>query len=253
MNVRFSDVTSKGRILRYLHHSAGSPAGDIALDEALLDLCEDGTGGAVLRTWEPTQPFVVLGHSCRVAEDVDLTFCTAHNIPIFRRHSGGGTVLQVPGCLNYALVFPMDADPRLSSITGTNGFVMERLRTAVERALGQTVQVDGYTDLTFQGRKFCGNAQRRRLRGVLFHGTLLLSADISLIERSLRVPTRQPSYRKDRGHREFLMNLGVSPEDIAGEMRRIWCAEEDLREIPESRVDTLIHTRFGLREWNFGR
>lgn len=239
--------------MKYLHRSAGSPAGDIALDEALLELCEEGTGEGVLRTWEPSEPFVVLGHSCRVADDVDTTFCTAQNIPVFRRHSGGGTVLQAPGCLNYALIFPMDADPRLSSITSTNGFIMEWTRTAVERVLGKAVQVEGYTDLVLAGRKFCGNAQRRRLRAVLFHGTLLLNADISLIERALKVPPRQPTYRNNRGHREFLTNLGISPGDLRGEMRKVWRAEEDLREVPTARMETLIRNRFGLQEWNFSR
>ena len=90
--------------MKYLDFTFSDPASNLACDEALLELCEGDEEDGLLRVWEPDHYFVVLGYSNKVASEVNVTACEAKGIPIFRRFSGGGTVLQGPGCLNYSLV-----------------------------------------------------------------------------------------------------------------------------------------------------
>jgi lipoate-protein ligase A len=226
-----------------------SPAADLAVDEVLLDLCEEGAGDEVLRFWEPASPFVVLGHSCRVDEDVRTEACKARGISILRRHSGGGTVLQMPGCLNYSLVLRIDERGPLETITGTNSFVMSRVCRALQKIAADEVRVDGQTDLVLGGRKFCGNAQRRRLRSVLFHGVLLLSADITLVTATLKIPPRQPIYRNNRAHEEFLVNAGWAADRVRREFCGEWDAAGLLESVPGERVEQLVRTKYATREW----
>src|SRR5215831_6230774 len=77
-----------------------TPAENLACDEALLDACERNGSGEVLRFWEPHGYFVVVGYGNSIATEVNLAACEAERIPVLRRCSGGGTVLQGPGCLN---------------------------------------------------------------------------------------------------------------------------------------------------------
>src|SRR6266853_3734385 len=108
-----------------------SSAGEnLACDEALLDLCEDGLCNELLRFWEPSQYFVVLGYANQARTEVNLPFCKQHGIPILRRCSGGGTVVQGPGCLNYALILRITEDGPMRSISSANQFIMERNRVA---------------------------------------------------------------------------------------------------------------------------
>src|SRR5512139_3476750 len=93
-----------------------TPEHNLACDEALLDCAESGEGGETLRFWEPAAPFVVLGHSNRLATEVDAAACERLGIPLLRRCSGGGTVLQAPGCLNYALILRCDGAPDLATV-----------------------------------------------------------------------------------------------------------------------------------------
>src|SRR5436190_1549788 len=88
-----------------------TPAENLACDEALLDAFEAAGGDGVLRFWEPAEPFVVVGYSNQVAQEVDVAACDAAGIPVLRRCSGGGTVVQGPGCLNYALVLNIEQTP----------------------------------------------------------------------------------------------------------------------------------------------
>src|ERR1035441_6566637 len=78
-----------------------TPAANLACDEALLDACEEQGGGEVLRFWEPRDYFVVVGVSNHVAREVNRPACQRENLGVYRRCSGGGAVLQGPGCLNY--------------------------------------------------------------------------------------------------------------------------------------------------------
>src|SRR5882672_8728147 len=112
--------------MNYLDFTLPTPAENLACDEALLNWAEQRGGPGIVRFWESPQPFVVLGYANKVKEEVDLAVCRELRVPILRRCSGGGTVLQGPGCLNYALVLKIDEDSPLQSIAGTNSFVMRR-------------------------------------------------------------------------------------------------------------------------------
>src|ERR1039458_3609667 len=96
--------------MRHLDLTIPSPAENLACDEALLDWCESGTGAECLRFWESPEPFVVVGYANKVETEVNVAACEARKIPILRRCSGGGTVAQGPGCLNYALILPITKD-----------------------------------------------------------------------------------------------------------------------------------------------
>ena len=78
-------------VMEYLDHTCRRPAENLALDEALLDACESGQGGEVLRFWAPREPFVVVGYGNAAAREVDRSACRSLGIPILRRCSGGGS------------------------------------------------------------------------------------------------------------------------------------------------------------------
>ncbi len=215
--------------MRYLDLTLPTPPANLRCDEALLEQCGKAGGREVLRIWEASVPFVVVGYSNRNFDGVRLDACRKQGIPAFRRHSGGGTVLQAPGCLNYAVVIKTQPRGPMSSIRGTNRFVMERNRRAVMRVLGAEVEINGFTDLTINGRKFSGSAQYRRRHAVLFHGTFLLDLDIELVEELIEIPSVAPEYRQGRSHTDFLTNLGVSAASVKDSLREEWeaCSEMD--------------------------
>lgn len=231
-----------------------APAENLACDEALLDASEEQGGQAVLRFWESPVPFVVLGYANRIIEEVDVPACRELGLPILRRCSGGGTVVQGPGCLNYAVVLPLSEAPELESITGTNRFVMERTRKAIAGALGRSVAVEGHTDLAIGDLKFSGNAQRRKRDWLLFHGTVLLDEfDRSLISRVLLQPPRQPEYRRSRDHSEFVTGLGLDRATIKNALCSEWRAVDGPGEIPNARIQELVSSRYSREEWNLAR
>lgn len=239
--------------MKYLDWTLPTPEENVAADEALLDWCEERAEVEVLRFWEATRLFVVVGYANDVGREVNVAACKASGIPILRRCSGGGTVLQGPGCLNYTLVLRIDPAGSTRNIFTTNRFVMERNAQAFEALLERPntlIQVQGHTDLTLDGLKFSGNAQRRKRHCLLFHGTFLLDLELPLVESFLRMPSRQPEYRANRSHRDFIRNLPLPVSAVKDALRSAWGADEEPRAPPLHAVETLVRKKYGRREWN---
>jgi len=238
-----------------------TPAENLACDEALLEKAESVTDGEVLRFWESPEHFVVVGYASRVQAEANLAHCKARGVPILRRCTGGGTVVQGPGCLNYALILRIRADHPTANITSTNQYVMQRNRQALHSVLRAVnaelpgaepdIQVQGHTDLTLNGLKFSGNAQRRRRKYLLFHGTFLLNFDLPRLVELLQMPPRQPAYRQERQHLEFVTNLKTHAAVLKQALMTAWQTSGRLTFSLETEVAQLAQARYATDSWNF--
>lgn len=226
-----------------------SPAENLACDEALLDELDDGRGAPALRFWESATHFVVVGYGNKFTTEVNVAECLARNVPVYRRISGGGTVVQGPGCLSYALVLPIANET--ATITDANCYVMKRVRDAFRKLLlGREVEIQGCTDLTVGALKFSGNAQRRKRNALLFHGSFLLNFDLDLIGAVLAHPSKEPDYRAGRSHREFLTNLHLPANEVKAALIKAWNAESTGKSPDESQVEALVREKYGNPSWN---
>jgi lipoate-protein ligase A len=236
--------------VKYLDLTFGDPRLNLACDEALGEVCE-ADGGEVLRLWEPAGRFAVVGYSNRIRAEVDVAACHERGIPILRRFSGGGAVLQGPGCLNYTLVLNNEREGGFGDVGRSYRRVLDRHRQVIEKLLSLPVQIEGTSDLAIDGRKFSGNSQHRKQRYTVFHGTFLLNFDLSLIETCLPMPSRRPAYRQDRSHQSFLRNLGISPARVKQALRETWQADNSYDPVPNERIEALMEARYTREEWNF--
>src|SRR5258707_7379374 len=103
--------------MKYLDRTFPTPQENLACDEALLDWCEEGFPDEILRFWEPRQPFAVLGYSNKARSEVNTDSCKKLGLPVLRRCSGGGALLQRPSRLHYSLLIGNRADSSLASIS----------------------------------------------------------------------------------------------------------------------------------------
>ena len=233
-----------------------TPAENLAADEVLLDWCEAGHGEETLLFWEPHETFVVVGYANKIAAEVNVAACEKNDVPIFRRCSGGGAVVQMRGGLNYSLILRIDEKRPTRNITAANQFIMEKNRAAIEKEFRSQnsearISVRGHTDLCVGDLKFAGNSQRRRKNFLLFHGTLLLNCDLSLVSKLLQMPSLQPDYRASRLHSDFVTNLNLPAGKVKAALAREWNANEELKKPPLEEISQLAREKYAPREWNF--
>jgi lipoate-protein ligase A len=244
--------------MKLLDLTFASPAENLACDEAMLDAGAENGGSEILRFWEARQTFVVVGYANKIASEVNVAACQTQGIPVFRRCSGGGTVLQGPGCLNYALVLRIAADGLLGSITSANQFIMERNRAAIETLFFKSeignrkseILISGHTDLALDGLKFSGNSQRRKKNFLLFHGTFLLNFDLAVVGELLPMPSLEPAYRARRSHADFLTNLNISAEQVKAALQKTWSATDEMHNFPQTETQKLAAQKYSTDGWN---
>ncbi|MCB1218685.1 hypothetical protein KDL44_14975, partial [bacterium] len=139
------------------------------------------------------------------------------------------TVYHDTDNLNYSFIVPR---ARLNALCGLAGegalstsAYIDFFRGLVISALaahGGRWTATGTSDISLNGRKVSGNAQRIARRAVLHHGTLMLRCPLAAIERYLPVPPDRPGV----AHADFI--TGLSEEGYPADMQQLqaWLAAE---------------------------
>lgn len=173
-------------------------------------------------------PCVVLGRSNRAGDWVDLDAIEEDGIPLLRRFSGGGAVYQDRENLNFSFILPKElllgAERPSEAVPGPKLYI-DYFRRLVIRALehgGKGYAPGGISDITLNGRKVSGNAERISAGLVLHHGTLMLRCPLAAIERYLKLPPNRPGIP----HAGFV--TGLAEEGRGHTMHELsqWIAEE---------------------------
>jgi lipoate-protein ligase A len=239
----------------HLQLTLETPAENLALDEALLEAVTAGElPGDVLRLWEPTEPFVVLGRSSR-REEVHIPACEAEGVPIHRRCSGGASVVAGRGCLMYALVLDRRRHDLLGGVDHAHQYVLNRNMEAL-RPLAHGIARLGTSDLVFKedsdpraARKFSGNSLRLKRDHLLYHGTILYDFPLERLGRWLAAPARMPEYRARRPHAAFVANFPATATALVAALLMAWKADKPLLGWPRQRTSDLAAGRYSALEW----
>ena len=241
--------------MRLLDLSYPDPARNLALDEALLEGVAAGTAPDTLRFWECPSVFVVIGSSQQLREVANEFNCLRDGVPILRRCSAGGAVLQGPGSLNFALALSYENYPETSALHASYAYILDRVGAALA-SIGIPAERQGVSDLAIEGLKCSGNVQRRKRNAFLHHGTLLYRVEPALMGRYLPEPQDRPEYRGMRNHAEFVRAATATPEMLRTAVTNIFCAASApgaLSPEEEHTVNMLAREKYAFREWNYRR
>jgi lipoate-protein ligase A len=143
----------------------------------------------ILLIWQ-NRPAVVCGCYQNIFSEVNVPLALENNIAIVRRESGGGTVFHDLGNLNYTMI--------RSSETRSIDY-MQFLQPMVDalRSIGIPATTNRTCDITIEGLKISGSAQKIAKNRVLHHGTLLFDTDLKSLQAMAK------------GQREHFISKGV--------------------------------------------
>lgn len=154
----------------------------------------------------PATPYVSIGFHQDVDQEVDLEYCRAHHIPVFRREVGGGAVFLDGSQLFFQLIIRRDnplAPLRLES------FYRKFLDPVIQvhRRLGIPAEYRPINDLVVHGRKISGTGAGEIGDCVVFVGNLILDFDYETMSRVLRVPDEKFREKVKKAIRENLSTI----------------------------------------------
>ena len=77
--------------------------------------------------------------------------------------------------------------------------------------------------------------------------------DLALIPRLLKSPPRQPDYRENRPHTDFITNLPLNASTLRSALVTAFTANQPLVNLPDVQTNHLLTTRYSQPAWNLSR
>lgn len=159
----------------------------------------------MVRTEVARELVVVLSRARDPAREIFLDRCREDDVPVLVRPTGGGAVVLGPGVVVGSALqvaapgwhFP---EPYFGLFCGA---VVEALAECGVAGASRR----GTSDVCVGDRKAAGCSLRLWRGRVLFQVAVIVDLDLGLLDRYLRAPTREPSYRRGRPHRDFVTTM----------------------------------------------
>jgi lipoate-protein ligase A len=160
----------------------------LAADECLAARVGAGESEPTLRLYTYRSHCALVGRFQNLENEVHRAYCTAHNIALNRRPTGGGAIIMGADQLGVALTIPGSGDDSYSRarelMTQFSSGVVHGLQS-----LGVAASFRRKNDIEVNGRKIVGlGIYRAPKGGLLFHASLLVGVDIPLMLRVLKTP-----------------------------------------------------------------
>ena len=162
---------------------------NMAMDRAELVSISKGNAPPTVRffSWKPRA--ISIGYFQSLKEEVDLDACKNLGVDYVRRITGGGAVFHDKE-LTYSIVIPESHNQIPKNIMESYG----RICGAIIKGLNQLGIDSNYVpinDIISSGKKISGNAQTRKAKTVLQHGTILMDVDVEEMFSLLIVPNEK--------------------------------------------------------------
>jgi lipoyl(octanoyl) transferase len=266
---------------RLIISPAASGAFNMALDEAFLIQASQKVSPPTLRlySWDP--PALSLGFAQKTS-DVDLAELKKRGWDLVRRPTGGKAILHIDE-LTYSITAPVD-DPL---VNGTLLESYQRISSILQKALADLgvktladqqypnspetsktnpicFEVPSNFEITFNYQKLIGSAQARKNGGVLQHGSLPLSGDLSRISQVLNYASEDDRCLAAQKVLSRAITLSdaadktIPWQTAADSIIHAFYSQMDIRfkqsEPTSGEValaDELICTKYGTTAWNF--
>ena len=210
--------------------SSASGAWNMAVDEAILEHVARGDAPPTLRLYRWNPPCLSLGRSQPIA-DVNIETLKENGWDLVRRATGGRAILHTDE-LTYAIIAPKDNPHLRGTLLESYQHLAQALLAALrlmgvdvamnQKKISSTAQnnpvcfeTPSTYEITGGGKKLIGSAQARQKGGVLQHGSLPLTGDLTRITQALNFPTAKS---RKIAAKKLLLRASTMESALGGEI-----------------------------------
>ena len=177
---------------------------NMAVDTSLLADCAQGLIPPTVRFYGWSEPAITLGYSQKAEAELDLNRCRELGIAVVRRPTGGRALLHYNE-LTYAVVAPVTLAPFNKGLKATFEAISEALLNGLQNLgirgglnTGKHKSGSGFRrspacfaslnhcEITVDGKKLVGSAQKRTAKAFLQHGSVIIDSDHELFTSLLK-------------------------------------------------------------------
>jgi lipoate-protein ligase A len=238
---------------------------NLAIEEAIFLEKMTGKIPPTIRFWLNSRA-VVIGYSQSIRAEVNLEVCNKEGIEVVRRLSGGGTIYQDLGNLNYSITIETDH----TLVKGLD--ISQSIRTLCSgvitalKTFGTNPIFESSGNILINNKKVSGNAQARRKKAILHHGTLLINSDLNLLADVINAPNHAGIIQGVASKRSPVTNLSdelsqqVSMEKVKESLQQgfehdfsMRLLNDNLNQTEKELAEKLYAEKYSKKEWNYWR
>jgi lipoate-protein ligase A len=171
----------------------------MAIDEAISEAVRKKLSPPTLRLYQWAKPSITIGYFQK-ASDINLEYCKKKSYPIIRRLTGGMAILH-DSELTYSFSSRNDTEPFRNSLIENYLSVSSALASALtlinidaqitliknrRERNPFCFKISSYGEVTVNGKKIIGSAQKRYKNGFLQQGSIMVDFDAEELGRVLR-------------------------------------------------------------------
>jgi lipoate-protein ligase A len=154
--------------------------------------------------WQPNGTYIVLGRANSIESSVIEENALLDNIKIFKRPSGGESVVLSPNMLIFSSKFKKERDKRPGDyFAAINSALIKEFTSLGINGLYSK----GISDISIHNKKIMGSSMYLNGSTLFYHAVLNVCEDVNLLSRYLKHPNREPDYRIGRSHTEFVTSI----------------------------------------------
>jgi len=175
-------------------------------------------GQEALSLVSPATPYVCIGFHQDLEQEVDVEYCRAKGIPVFRRDLGGGAVYLDGDQLFFQLILRKD-NPAVPK--SKESFYRKFLQpiVSVYRRIGIPAEYRPVNDVITGVRKISGTGVGEIGDCIVFVGNLIVDFNYEEMSRVLRVPDEK---FRDKVHKTLKDNLTTIRRELGEERTEEW-------------------------------
>jgi len=177
-----------------------------------------GLGREALSLVSPSTPYVCIGFHQDAEQEVDLDYCKANHIPVFKREVGGGAVYLDGDQLFFQLILHKN-NPEVPK--KKEAFYRKFLQPVMDvyRKIGIPVEYKPVNDIIAGTRKISGTGAGEIGECVVFVGNLIVDFNYEMMTRVLKVPDEK---FRDKVHKTLKENLSTIRRELDEEKAKKW-------------------------------
>lgn len=257
------------KFARIIVHEHNSAFFNMAMDEAISEAVIEKLSPPTLRIYKWEKPSVSIGYFQKI-KDINLEHCDERDYPIVRRPTGGRAILHESE-LTYSFSSRYDSlsfkgrlledysiiskallsGLKLIGVDAMNSLSKERSNGHKNPACFKAVS---YGEVTVEGKKVIGSAQKRYSNGLLQQGSMLLNFNAEELHKVLKC-----------GDEEDFSNIGsimeyapeITFDKLRNSLKEAFEAELDIKLITDKptkhemkRAKELDREKYSSQEWN---
>lgn len=154
--------------------------------------------------WVPDDKYLVLGRADKPEVSLKIDEVINDNIKVYKRPSGGGTVILTPNTL--VLSVKVKVGNKLNVHKYFNQF-NDVIINALSGLGVKNLYMKGISDISIGNKKILGSSIYKRKDTLFYHSVLNISESVDVISKYLKHPPKEPDYRKGRPHSDFVTSL----------------------------------------------